>query len=129
LAFFSKTIDQIFKIKLAVLLTYNAIFSPIFSGENILEIITSVPEKQISFFYKTSSTSNKQCHFFLQFFWRKYFRNHNIGPRNLLSATVLSGDLFLGNQMLPEAKVSLTKPGQRLLKVFRLDTALNNVSS
>jgi hypothetical protein len=37
----------------------------------------------INFFSKTSSSLSKKSPTFSQFFWRKYLKNHNIGPRSL----------------------------------------------
>jgi hypothetical protein len=41
----------------------------------------------ITIFAKTSSSLSKKRQLFRKIFWRKYFKNHNIGPRNWMKPT------------------------------------------
>jgi hypothetical protein len=70
---------------------------------------------------------NKKRQFFCKIFLRKYFKNHNIGPRSGQSIDVVEVDIYLGNLTLRTAPGSpdVASPSARDLNQFFSATFLH----
>jgi hypothetical protein len=89
-------------------------FLPIFGVKNGVFLETNVTYDHI--FATTSSGLSKKTAFFRRFFWRKYFKNHNIGPRIRTLLTLPSLLDLLGMRTSPLCFIGHLWIGTREIK-------------